>query len=82
MLWFEVGVFCGQYRTPVPDDYFDHLVKLHGSESKKRKSIAISGEEAGATLFASSGPVDGTLPPPEASFPDRPRGVEHQEDIR
>ncbi|EFX06109.1 amidophosphoribosyltransferase [Grosmannia clavigera kw1407] len=79
---FEVGVFCGQYRTPVPDDYFDHLVKLHGSESKKRKSIAISGEEAGPTLFASSGPVNGTLPPPEASFPDRPKGVEHQEDIR
>ncbi|KAK7415334.1 amidophosphoribosyltransferase [Neonectria punicea] len=59
---FEVGVFCGQYKTPVPPEYFERSSRLQGN--KKRKSMAITDEEGddGAILVASSGPVNMSVP--------------------
>ncbi|KAI0120957.1 amidophosphoribosyltransferase [Xylariales sp. AK1849] len=79
---FEVGVFCGQYKSLVPADYLERSSLLHGN--KKRKITAVTGEEeeeaAGARLVASSGPTNVAVPQ-EALRDDGDNGLEHQEDI-
>lgn len=78
---FEVGVFCGQYKTPVPDDYFPHANGVDGN--KKRKSAAITqvGGDSDAVLVASSGPVNVKLP--RGSMDEAiSKGPEYREDVR
>ncbi|KAK3936630.1 hypothetical protein QBC46DRAFT_418544 [Diplogelasinospora grovesii] len=76
---FEVGVFCGQYKAPVPADYSERWSRPNGN--KKRKSAAITGEEGhtGIVLVASSGPVNVTVPH-EALYDDA-KGPEYREDV-
>nr|XP_036577095.1 Amidophosphoribosyltransferase [Colletotrichum truncatum]KAF6783974.1 Amidophosphoribosyltransferase [Colletotrichum truncatum] len=42
---FEVGVFCGQYKTAVPPGYAEHLSDLHQTE----KDAAATNEQAKAS---------------------------------
>ncbi|KFA70505.1 hypothetical protein S40285_00568 [Stachybotrys chlorohalonatus IBT 40285] len=75
---FEVGVFCGEYRTPVPVDYLERWSERH--ETKKRKSEALTREEGTdvTTVVASSGPVNGPIPQHDTAST---QSLEHHEDI-
>ncbi|KAK2764997.1 amidophosphoribosyltransferase [Arachnomyces sp. PD_36] len=48
---FEIGVFCGNYITPVSDGYFQHLEQVRG-EGRKLKVVE-SAREAVVNGFAS-----------------------------
>ena len=78
---FEVGVFNGEYKTPVPQGYLEHLSKNRGN---KRRVNGNEGSRNG-TLIGNSGPVN------TASSADAPNGdrqaaahrcPENREDIR
>ncbi|KAH6696953.1 amidophosphoribosyltransferase [Plectosphaerella plurivora] len=79
---FEVGVFCGQYKSPVPADYFERTARLHGN--KKRKAAALGGVEeerdAGAFVVASSGPINVPLRQ-DAPYDSSAQGSDFQDDI-
>lgn len=37
---FEVGVFCGKYKTEVPEGYFEHISRMR---SDKKKGAGVGG---------------------------------------
>lgn len=52
---FEVGVFCGKYKTEVPEGYFEHLNEVRGKKRKMAEDASAGGPQ---TVVASSGPVN------------------------
>jgi len=52
---FEVGVFNGEYVTPVPDGYFAHLERIRGET--KRLKVMESAREAVANGSAGTGEI-------------------------
>ncbi|KAL1903513.1 amidophosphoribosyltransferase [Sporothrix stenoceras] len=71
---FEVGVFCGNYKTPVPDNYFERLNIIH-TTGKKPAAGSVTTNGDGAFLVASSGPVNGVR------HQENDEGSEYREDI-
>lgn len=60
---FEVGVFCGNYMTGVPENYFEHLSQLRqGKKAQAAKAgltaIAPGDAPGNAVVVANSGPVN------------------------
>jgi amidophosphoribosyltransferase len=78
---FEVGVFCGKYKTPVSPDYFERSSQLYGS--KKRKCAAVAGEDENSSAVRVGGIAPVIVSPvQEAWADDRNKGSEHQQDIK
>jgi amidophosphoribosyltransferase len=83
---FEVGVFCGEYRTGVPKCYFEHLGRLQG---KKRKYADEEEETSTEKLIpiAKGGPANVAAHPHKVLEDDSATGKggkspKHRGDIR
>ncbi len=81
---FEIGVFCGKYKTEIPDGYLERL-SHRLQEGSKRKNAFTEDEEnaAGARkmmLVANSGPVN--VADTRKVADKETRNPEHQEDVR
>ncbi|PHH69358.1 hypothetical protein CDD80_6797 [Ophiocordyceps camponoti-rufipedis] len=82
---FEIGVFCGEYKTEVPEGYFEHLSRLR-ERGKKRKNGDVDEADAStkkASLLADSGPLNVTSEPQKSNGAggEETVGVKHRGDI-
>lgn len=77
---FEVGVFCGQYKTPVPADYFERWSLLYGNKPEISTAVADQQGGPGVILATSSSPVN--APVPQQALPDNRAKILNHEDIR
>lgn len=82
---FEIGVFCGKYKTNVPDEYFEHLNELRG-KGKKRKTATGANEEEETgqrktILIANSGPMNVGRPQKAPSAANGEGGPDNRDDI-
>jgi amidophosphoribosyltransferase len=80
---FEVGVFCGKYRSPLPADYLERSSRLYKNAKLEPKSMVSTQKKGGSGTapVSSSGPVNIQVPQ-EALYPDRTNDFEDHEDIK
>ena len=81
---FEVGVFCGKYKTQIPDGYFEHLNQIRGKKTQQApqqpQAIGDSGPMATAADVDGSNGQNGVAPSIASRI--EPRSPANRGDIR
>ncbi|KAM4059955.1 glutamine amidotransferase domain-containing protein [Hirsutella rhossiliensis] len=85
---FEVGVFCGEYKTGLPDGYLEHLDRIRKKKSKpaafaSAQQPSTNGNGRPVHTVADSPPaiVNGRHDVASLASTIEPRSPEHREDV-